>query len=114
MKASPNIDARLGPFQDQSTQLLASIAHYLDNYQAQEAAVVSRPVPLDPNRLDALRAALDTQRPRQARRLFTELRAGLLQTYGVEAVDGLADAMDRLRFDEALALLTGLMRDRAI
>ena len=60
-------------------------------------------VPAD--RLDDLRAALRTHRPRPARRLFAELETVLEQRYGRETLTDMAADLDALRFDELLERL---------
>ena len=57
------------------------------------------------DRLDDLRAALRTHRPRPARRLFAELETVLEQRYGRETLADMAADLDALRFDELLERL---------
>jgi len=70
-----------------------------------EAAAKDTPAPPpDEQQLAALRDALRRQRL-QARQLFKELEAGLVAAHGQEQILPLVEALNALRFDDALDLL---------
>jgi HPt (histidine-containing phosphotransfer) domain-containing protein len=110
----PTVTALLARFSSNFDDLLSAIASCLEvpdpSMGPLPTAPAAAPVPLDEAKLAELRAALTAHKPRPARRLFAELEAGLVEAYGPTAIQSLTEALDTLRFDEALALLKGCRR----
>jgi len=81
----------------------ALVAH-LNTAESRPADVTSAAT-VDRTKLGKLRAALATNRPQPARRLFAELERHLMAVHGEQTTQALAMALDGLRFAEALQLL---------
>jgi len=81
----------------------ALVAH-LDTAAPRPADVTSAAT-VDRTKLGKLRAALATNRPQPARRLFAELERHLMAVHGEQTTQALSMALDGLRFAEALQLL---------
>ena len=101
---SPTVGDRLAQFTERLAALLQAAAPWLATAPA-PGPTPEAPAPLDPDKVDALRAALGANRLRSARQLFAELEASLVQAHGAATVQTLSEAMDALRFDEALRTL---------
>jgi len=102
--------ARLAEVETQVATLLASAEGWLARTEpvvapAAAGGPAGNAAVLDPLKLAALREALVAKRPRPARHLFAELRAGLSGHYGPAVVQALATHLDALDLPAALRAL---------
>jgi PAS domain S-box-containing protein len=101
---SPAVGDRFAQFTERLSALLQAAAPWLATAPP-PPPTTEAPAPLDKVKVAELRTALSTHRSRQARHLFAELEASLIQAHGTHTVATMAQAMDGLRFDEALKTL---------
>ena len=102
-----NLEAGLADLERQVAELTAASAPWLEMVTTAPSAAASAP-PLDPARLTVLRAALRGH-DLAACDHFAALAASLTAAWGAEAVQALGEAIDDLRFGEALTRLNRQM-----
>ena len=102
-----NLEAGLADLERQVAELTAASDPWLEMVTTAPSAAASAP-PLDPARLTVLRAALRGH-DLAACDHFAALAASLTAAWGAEAVQALGEAIDDLRFGEALTRLNRQM-----
>ncbi|NCA68812.1 MAG: response regulator [Sphingobacteriia bacterium] len=105
-------DDALITFGEQLASLLEAANRWLTEGTTPQVSPPASAEPLNETKLAALREALGLNQPRRARRLFAELEGGLVRVHGAAEIAEMAEAIARLRFEEALAILE--CRDRQV
>ena len=117
-EAQPTLPARLAEVEAHVATLLASAEGWLAQTEPAPPAMPAEPPVggdegLDPTQLAALRDALASNRPRPARQLFAELRAGLSSHYGPAVAQAMVTHLAALDFPAALHVLDEAMSGTA-